>query len=131
MSARELSPAVLAFLARHVRNLDDLQLLMSMIQSADLWWDVASAAREFGMTSLDARAALDRFASQNLLDLRLGEDVRYQFCPGTADLRDAARETLEAYRANPIAVARAAAPQTRRGITDFADAFRIRRNDDG
>ena len=130
MPARELGPVVSAFLARHVRNLDDLQLLMSLIQSGDRWWDVAAAAREFGMTPTDARAALDRFAAQNLLDLRLGEDVRYQFCPGTEDLRAAARETLDAYRRNPISVARAATPQTGRGIADFADAFRIRRDDD-
>jgi hypothetical protein len=130
MAAPVLAPVVSAFLARHVRNLDDLHLLMSMIQSGDRWWDVASAAREFGLTPTAARAALDRFAAQNLLDLRLAEDVRYQFCPGTEELRAAARETLDAYRTNPIAVARAAMSQTGRGITDFADAFRIRRDDD-
>ena len=130
MAAREVGPIVAAFLARHVRTLDELQLLMSIIQSGDRWWDVASAARELGMTATDARAALDRFAARNLLDLRLGEDVRYQFCPGTPELRAAAHDTLEAYRGNPIAVARAVTPKTR-GIADFADAFRIRRDDDG
>ena len=131
MPPPELGPVVTAFLARHVRNLDELQLLMSIIQSGDRWWDVAAATREVGITAADARAALDRFAAQNLLDLRLGEDLRYQFCPGTEDLRAAARETLDAYRRNPIAVARGLAPPAGRGITDFADAFRIRKDEDG
>ena len=131
MPSRELGPVVSAFLDRHVRNVDDLLLLMSIIQSGDRWWNAGSAGREFGLTPTDARAALDRFAAQNLFNLRLGEDVRYQFCPGTAELRAAALATLDAYRRNPIAVARAATPQAGRGITDFADAFRIRRDDDG
>ena len=131
MPASELGPVVSAFLARHVRNLDDLQVLIALMQSGDRWWDVASAAREFGITAADARAILDRFAQRNLLDLRLSEDVRYQFCPGTDELLAAARETLDAYKKNPIGVARSVTRGAGRGIIDFADAFRIRRDDDG
>ena len=130
MAAPEFSPAVVAFIIDHVRSLDDLQLLMAIIESDERWWDALAAAREFGMPETAARAALDRFASGNLLDIRLTDDVRYQFCPGTAGLRETARAAADAYRRHPIAVARLVPRESTRRIADFADAFRIRRNDD-
>ena len=131
MVSPEFAPAVVAFITGHVRSLDELQLLMSIIQSSERWWDARVAAREIGMSHAAAGEALDRFAAQNLLDIRVTDDVRYQFCPGTEALSDAARAATEAYRRNPIALARLVARPSRRGITDFADAFRIRRNDNG
>ena len=128
--AAPLDPAVATFIADHIRTLDELQLLMSIIQSGDRWWDVPTAAREFGISATEARKALDRFAAHNLLDIRITDDVRYQFCPGTEALLDAARATSDAYRRQPIVVARLV-PQQPRSIKDFADAFRIRRDDNG
>jgi len=131
MVSPEFAPAVVAFITANVRSLDELELLMSIMQSSERWWDARVAAREIGMSHAAAGEALDRFAAHNLLDIRVTDDVRYQFCPGTETLRDAARAATEAYRRNPIALARLVARPSHRGITDFADAFRIRRDDDG
>lgn len=131
MARQELAPAAVAFVAAHVRTLEELELLMSIIQSPDRWWDAAQAARESGMAVPAARRALDYFAAHNLLDIRITDDVRYQFSPGTSELRDAADAAAEAYRKRPLAVAKLVSPRAGRGVTDFADAFRIRRDDDG
>ena len=119
MVSPAFAPAVVAFIADHVRSLDELQLLMSIIQSSERWWDARVAAREIGMSHAAAGEALDRFAAHNLLDIRVTDDVRYQFCPGTEALRDAARATTDAYRRNPIALARLVARPSPRGITDL------------
>jgi hypothetical protein len=130
MAAPEFDPAVVAFVTHHVRSLDELQLLMAIIQSGQRWWDVPTAAREFGIPETAARVALDRFASHNLLDIRITDDVRYQFSPGTEDLRETAHAAADAYRRHPIAIARLVPRESTRRIADFADAFRIRRDDD-
>jgi hypothetical protein len=130
MFSRVLPQEIRSFLSRHVRTLDELQLLMSVIQSGDRWWDVEGASREVGLTPEEARAAFERFAAQNLMDIRVGGDVCYRFRPGTDDLRAGALATLEAYRNNPIALARAISHGADRRIADFADAFRIRRETD-
>lgn len=130
MVAGEIGPEVRSFLARHVRTLDDLQFLMAIMQSGDRWWDVPSTARELGTSYADARALLERFAAHNLMDIRVTDDVRYQFSPGSSELREAARATADAYRANPLALARLVGAAGGRGIADFADAFRIRREHD-
>ena len=126
----ELSPVVLTFVAEHLRTLEELQLLMTCIQAGDRWWDATSVARELGFSPAVARRTLDHLASRNLFDIRITGDVRYQFRPGTPALQDAAQATAEAYRTNPVAVIRLVSDTTRRSIRDFADAFRIRKDDD-
>jgi hypothetical protein len=130
MSSQRLPISVQVFVAEHIRNVEELQLLIAIIQSGDRWWDSPAAARELGISTTAARRALDHLAARNLLDIRITGDVRYQFCPGTEELRAAAHATDEAYRVNPLAVARLTAGAARRGIRDFADAFRLRREDD-
>ena len=130
MSPHPVPPPVLAFVADHLRSLEELQLLIAVIQSPDRWWDATTAARELGITATVARRGLDHLAASNLLDIRITGDVRYQFCPGTGELRGAALATEEAYRLNPLGVVQLVAGTTRRGLRDFADAFRIRRDDD-
>jgi DNA-binding IclR family transcriptional regulator len=125
-----LPPIVLAFMSDHVRTLEELQLLIALIQSPDRWWDAGTVARELGLSRSTARQTLDHLASRNLLDIRITGDVRYQFRPGTEELRTAALALEDAYRVRPLALVQLVAGQTKRGIRDFADAFRIRRDDD-
>jgi hypothetical protein len=127
----ELSPLVLGFVADHLRSLEELQLLMTCMTSSDRWWDAGAVSRELGVTPTRARYALDHLASRNLLDIRVTGDVRYQFRPGTPELAEAAQAVASAYRRNPVAlVGLLSGGGSRRSIRDFADAFRIRKDDD-
>ena len=76
-----------------------------------------------------AQRALDRLASSNLFDIRITGDLRYRFRPGTDELRAATHLVAEAYRVTPVAVINLVASAPRRSIRDFADAFRIRKDD--
>ena len=125
----DLPPVVWEFMASHIRTLDELQLLITALHADERWWDARSAAREFGISTREAQRALDRLASQNLFDIRITDDVRYRFRPGTDELHAAALDVAEAYRATPIAVINLVAGAPRRSIRDFADAFRIRKDD--
>jgi len=129
MPPAHVSRTVAAFIAAHARTLSELQLLMAIIHAEDRVWDAVGAARECGMAEAEARAALEHLAARNLLDIRIGRDLRYQFRPGTPELREAAHAAAEAYRLRPLDVARLVQPD-RRSVRDFADAFRIRHDDD-
>jgi hypothetical protein len=76
------------------------------------------------------RRTLDRLASRNLLALRIAGDLRYQFQPGDAAAEAAAGAFAHAYRTNRLAVVRLVTHERQPGFRDFADAFRIRRDDD-
>jgi hypothetical protein len=126
---RDLPPLVRAFMTDHIRNLDELQLLITCLYTEDRWWDATAVARELGLSPVAARHALDHLASRNLFDIRITGDVRYRFRPGTAELSEAARVLAETYRANPAAVINLVAGAPGRSVRDFADAFRVRKDD--
>ena len=125
------TPNVVAFVTEHVRTLAELQLLMTIVQSGDRWWDATSAARELGLSLHDARRALDHFGAHNLLDIRITADVRYQYRPGTPELRESAEACAAAFRSRPLDLAQLVTGPSVTSVRDFADAFRVRRNSDG
>lgn len=126
--ASDLSTAVAGFLTAYIRDLDDLQLLITMVNAADRWWDTRNVARELHISESAARAALEHLAGGNLLEIRLTGDVRYQFRPGTEDLREQALACATAYRTDALTLVRAVSTSARTSVRDFADAFRIRRD---
>jgi DNA-binding IclR family transcriptional regulator len=131
MSPPELPPAVLSFLRDRIRSLDELQMFLLLYEARDRWWSAAAVSRDLGSTTGAARRLLDSLAQANLLDIRVTDEIRYQFKPGTDDLARTAREAVDAFHAAPLLVLQQLAGAARgRGLRDFADAFRIRRDDD-
>jgi hypothetical protein len=130
MPQHEIAPLVLTFLAAHVRTLLEFQSLMLVTQAPDRWWDAGSAARELGVTPAAARSALDQLAKHNLLDIRITGDVRYQFRPGTEELRAGVAACADEFRRAPLQMVAVVTGQGPKSVRDFADAFRIRRDDD-
>jgi hypothetical protein len=116
-----------AFIAAHLRSIEDLQLLSRLVREPERWWDAKTVAKELHLSRAAARGALEWFAASNLLEIRLSTDVRYRFSPGTDRLRAAVADVLAVYSADPIAVIRAIPPGLQH-IRDFADAFRIKRS---
>jgi hypothetical protein len=126
----QISPQVTAFITAHVRSVEALQVLMLLVQSPERWWDAGAVKRETGLATGIAGRMLQQLASSNLLDIRVTGDVRYQFAPGTPELRAAARACCDLYCRTPWILVSALPGVTRRSLADFADAFRIRRDDD-
>jgi hypothetical protein len=121
---------VISFVTTHLRTVEELHLLVAMSGAPDRWFDGDSVARELGIGTQAARAALEHLASRNLLEIRVTGDVRYQFNPGTPEMRNAAIACVEAYYRDPVTMWRHVSEHlTRRGIRDFADAFRIGHRD--
>lgn len=118
---------VTAFVADHLRSYDDLVLLEALVSASDRWWDASSAAAALLLREAAARATLDYLAAHNLLEIRVTDDIRYQFRPGTPALHQAALACIEAYRADPNGVARLLVNRGQglgqRSIRDFADGF--------
>jgi len=125
-----LSSQITAFITTHVRSVEALQVLMLLVQSPERWWDPTAVRLETGLAPGAAARILQQLASANLLDIKVTGDVRYQFAPGTPELRATALTVCELYRRTPLVVVSALPGMNRRGLADFADAFRLRPDDD-
>ena len=123
---KSVPPHVADFLTLHIGSPEDLEVFLACVTAPERWWDASSMASEVGVRPQAAHRSLDHLARSNLLDIRVTADVRYQFNPGTEELRDRAIACAAEYRVNPIGVVQIVTDRRRR-IRDFADAFKLRK----
>ena len=123
-------PLVEQFTRTHLRSVDGLMVFVTCLDNRERWWDAATMAREVGIAESAAHKALERLARGNLLDIRVTGAVRYRFTPGTAELESQVSDFASAYRKNPVNIMRLVVPSLPGSLRDFADAFRIKRDDD-
>jgi hypothetical protein len=122
---------VAEFVAQYVRSLDTLQVLICCLEQQERWWDAVTMARELGISQDAARRGLDQLARGNLLDIRLSDDIRYQYAPGTDTLRAVGDACLASYHRQPLQLIQLVRRASSNRARDFSDAFRIRARDDG
>jgi hypothetical protein len=130
VGSAEVPELVAQFLAAHIATVEQLDVLLLLVQTPDRWWDARTIGGALGLPEQVSRRTLDALASQNLLAIRITGAVRYQYQPGRPGLDDAARLTADTCRTNHAGVLRLVTHSARRNLRAFADAFRIRRDDD-
>jgi hypothetical protein len=118
------------FTRTYLRSVEGLLVFVTCLDHRERWWDAATMAREVRITESAAHKTLERLARANLLDIRVTGAVRYQFKPGTPDLESQAGMFAAAYRRHPVPIVRLVVPSLPRSLRDFAEAFKIRRDDD-
>ena len=132
MSSYQLPIDVVEFAESHLTSVHDLEVLMVLVDSPSRWWDAAMIAQELGLTTRVARNSLEHLATRNLLDIRITGDVKYQLRPSTPELDRAVTLFAATYRRHSPSVTRMVLERAAgRRAREFADAFRIRRDDSG
>ena len=125
-----LPAALVQFARSYLQSVEDLQVFILCVDQRDRWWDATGIARAVSITESRARRILDQMARANLLDLRISDAVRYRFAPGIQELEQQAVAFALAYHNNPAEVVKLIARSTvADSVRDFADAFRIKRDD--
>ena len=127
MTSESLSQEAVHFLTCHIHSFDDLGVLVALIESDGRWWNAKTMAARTGISAVDVQPVLERFAKENLLDIRVSDDIRYCLRPGSLDLESGLHAFAAAYHRAPILVLRWVASVAPRSITDFAAAFRIKK----
>ena len=124
-----ITPSVKELIATSIRSVDELHALVTCARERERWWKAADLWHETGMSTAVAERVLENLARRNLLDVRIGGALRYQFSPSSAVLEETVVALLAAYHQSPVAVTQLVADSMQRHLRDFSDAFRIRRDD--
>jgi hypothetical protein len=130
MSLQPLPSEIAVFIRQHLFSVDEIEALTSMTNAPRRWWDAKLMCGELGVPVSTCECILDHLAGLNLLDIRLTDEVRYRLQPGTPELTRMIRRLVAVYRTNRTAVVRALARVARRGVLDFGDACRLRKDDE-
>jgi DNA-binding IclR family transcriptional regulator len=125
-----LPTALVQFARSYLHSMEDLHVFILCVDQRDRWWDATGIARALSIRESRARQILEQLARANLLDIRISDAVRYRFEPGVQELAQHALAFAAVYRNNPADVVTLIARSTvADSVREFADAFRIKRND--
>jgi hypothetical protein len=118
------------FLERRIESVEQLEVLLLLYQFADRSWNAAAVAEALRLLRPAAARSLEALGRRDLLDVRIGDDMWYRFSPATPELTATVRQVADAYREYRTPVMAFVTARRRRPLQDFADAFRIREDDD-
>lgn len=124
----ELPGELRAFLHSHIDAIEQLEILVVSYKS-QRWWSVPQIAAELRMSAQTANRHLETLAQRGLLDVRLFTDLLYRYEPVSDNLRHGVELLVDYYQESRAAVVRFVMTRSRRSIKDFADAFRLRRQE--
>ena len=99
-----LSPAVARFAETYLYSLEDLRILTLFVEERERWHDVTSVGQKLDLSRDTTRATIDHLTRSNLLDIRITDDLRYRFRPGTSELERQAVAAVAAYRKTPARI---------------------------
>lgn len=108
-----------------------MEALILLYKSDPAGWRVADAARELKLNPLLAAAALQDLSNSQLVRMSgTEEDPEYALQAGSTD-RAAVAALLDAYNRRPVTLINALYKRQAPAAQAFADAFRLRKDDDG
>ena len=120
-----MTPEAEHFLAERVDSVQHLEVLLLLQRHADRWWTARGVADDIGGDAGSVARTLDDLCAQNLLDVRVAQDVLFKFAPRPRDTA-ALRDVADAYRSRRMVVLQFLSRRLE-SARDFADAFRLRR----
>lgn len=120
-----------SLLARALPSIAHVEALILLYRTEPQPWSVPDAARELKLNPLLAAAALADLTSSRLLRVSGSEeDPHYAFAAEPSE-RAATAALLEAYNRKPVTLINALYKRQASAAQAFADAFRLRKDDNG
>lgn len=118
-----------AFLHTCIESIAQLELLL-LLRGSDRFRTAGEIAEELGMPQGGARAAVETLAARGLLEVRVGDEIAYRYRPKSDDLAKYCDLLAQHYITSRQAVLTFVSDETRLSIKRFADAFKLRGEDE-
>jgi hypothetical protein len=122
-----LSTELRRFLTQHIRSVEEAEVLVLLAQTKETWWKPAEVGVRLHLDAGTARSCLE-LLSGRFLEVRMAGDTCFRFAPGHPEREALIEEMGKAYRKSRTEVLGAIA--SGRTLQDFADAFKLKREED-
>jgi hypothetical protein len=125
-----LPEAVRRFIVDHIDSVEQLEILLLLYQQQGRTWSAEAVARELRIAAISAGERLEDLVRTGLLAREDGDPVEYRYTPGNSTLDAAVGGLATAYSERRVTVINLIFSKPVDRIRTFADAFRLRRDDD-
>ncbi len=130
MSTNGLADNVREFIIEHIDSVEQVEILLLLRQKTGRTWTAESMARELRIAVSSAATRLADLKKLGLVLLVEGTPGEYRYAPRTPALDETVRGLSEAYSERRVTVINLIFSKPIDKIRTFADAFRLRREDD-
>lgn len=117
-------------IADHIDSVEQLEILLLLHQHPERSWTAESVARELRISPLSADDRLKDMARAAILSKVQGTEGEYRYAPESPQLAEAVTGLATAYTERRVTVINLIFSKPVDKIRTFADAFRLRRDDD-
>lgn len=125
MATGDLPEPVRALITRHVASVLELDVLLAA-RSSDGEFTGQELARELRLNEAACQEALDKFAKEKFVT---ANEHGYSYSPRTAEAAAAVDALADTYARRRVSVIRFIYQRPSRGVSAFADAFKLRKDD--
>ena len=125
MSSDDLSAELKAFIFACVDAVEQVELL-TRLPPGDAALSAHAVGEALGVSPAVARHHLETLNARGLLQIEIGDEVRFRYAPRSTRLRHLGDALVAAYTADRLAVLRAIAQHAKSSLKSFADAFKLR-----
>jgi hypothetical protein len=126
MSRESLPAAVRDFLARHIRSVEELEVLLLVSSDPARWWTPTEVYDSVRSSRQSIGQRLEAFMASGLLTKSGDDPPTFRYTP-EEKLRRAVDETAAAYRTWRVRVIEAIFASEVDPLKSFADAFKFRK----
>jgi len=125
----DLPPALRAFIVDSIGSVVQLEALLLLRRSGSEW-TLEALRRELRIERDGAAAQLDALVSAGLAAASAGGEPAYRYAPASAERRRLVDELAAAYEDRRVTVIGVIYSKPADTIRTFADAFRLRKDED-
>jgi hypothetical protein len=118
------------FIAAEIQSLEQLEILLLLSGNPHKWWTAQGVYDVIKSSLSSVEARLGEMVAKAILLSEVEGDRRYRFSPNDDSVWRIVSELRDAYKERSVKVVQAIynKPQKTEGITEFAKAFRLRKD---
>ena len=126
MSQTSLPVEVQKFIARHIRSLEQLEILCLLVGNPARAWSEAEVFKQIQSSPESVGRTMRRFTAEGLFVHEGGSSYRFE--PKSPEMARPATELAALYKQHRVAIIEAIYRSPLDPVRQFADAFRIRKD---
>jgi hypothetical protein len=130
MTTQDLPEHVVQFVRRHIQSVEQLEVLLLLYRNAGREWTASEVSDELRTGIASAAARLEDLQSSGLLSSQTSHPKRYHFSPAQRSLESSVAELAVIYEQRRYTIIDLIFSKPLDKIRVFANAFKLRREDE-
>jgi hypothetical protein len=117
------------FILANIKSVAEVEALLLLRSTPEQAWSAPALAQRLYIDPLQTADILKQLAERQFLVGDSGGEATYRYQPGSAELRDGIDRLAQVYATHLIAVTELIHSKSKSRVQEFANAFRIRKDD--